>query len=50
MHGAGSDWVVELDRWATDLWFDFGIFLMGDNRNFLIANDHRLDEGPDSVA
>lgn len=48
--GAGASCVVELERWATQLWFEFGIFLIGDNSNFLIANDGRHDGGPDDAA
>ena len=50
LSSGGANCVVELERWATQLWFEFGIFLIGDNRNFLIANDSRRGGGPNDAA
>ena len=47
---AGASRIVELDRWASDLWFRYGICLLGDNHNFLTANDDRQQEGPEPAA
>lgn len=42
---AGSLAIVELPRWAMQLWFDYGIFLFASNDNLLVSNDNRRAYG-----
>lgn len=43
---AGSLAIIELDRWATQLSFDYGIVLFGSNDYFVASNDDRSSSGP----
>ena len=43
----GSLSIVELDRWETQLWFDYGIVFFGSNDNFVASNDDQMSCGPE---
>ena len=42
--------IIELNQWATQMWFQYGIVLFPSNNNQIAVNHVRLNDGPDAVA
>ena len=42
--------IIELDQWATQMWFQYEIVLFPSNNNQIVSNHDRLNDGPDAAA